>query len=140
MYMLYHYLVNEFVAKASSKNVKNLSKVPAAIIVFGLTLTLLSLFHYFKNAALRKFAIKIFRHKIDLFRGALRRIVSSKQIPHWMSLNTLTQPTLLQRQNQNTKLFEKRKRSRRVHKKSKPAVVNIRLEDISDDRPPSVQS
>ena len=131
--MLYHYLVNEFVAKASSKNVKNLSKVPVAIIVFGLTLTLLSLFHYFKNAALRKFAIKIIRHKIDLLRGA-------SQIPNWMSLNTLTQTTLLQRQNQNTKLFEKRKRSRHVHKKSKPAVVNIRLEDISDDRPPSVQS
>ena len=133
MYMLYHYLVNEFVAKASSKNVKNLSKVPVAIIVFGLTLTLLSLFHYFKNAALRQFAIKIIRHKIDLLRGA-------SQIPNWMSLNTLTQTTLLQRQNQNTKLFEKRKRTRHVHNKSKPAVVNIRLEDISDDRPPSVQS
>ena len=53
LYMLYHYLVNEFVAKASSKNVENFSKVPVTIIVFGLTLTMLSLFHYFKNAALR---------------------------------------------------------------------------------------
>ena len=128
--MLYHYLVNEFVAKASSKNVENFSQVPVAIIVFGLSLTLLSLFHYFKNAALRKFAKKIIRHKVDTFRGALRRSVSAQQIsPHWMNLDTLTQRTS---QEQNTKFFEKRKRSRQVRSTSNN-VDDIMLEDISND-------
>ena len=140
LYMLYHYLVNEFVAKASSKNVENFSKVPVTIIVFGLTLTMLSLFHYFKNAALRHFAKKLFRHKIDSFRGALRRNVSLKPIPNWMSLNTLLAQPSLDRQTQNTKLFEKRtRRIRNVPKRSDH--VDIVLEDISDTpQSPTFQS
>ena len=132
--MLYHYLVNEFVAKASSKNVKDFYQVPVAIIVFGLTLTLLSLIHYFKNAALRNFAKKVIRHKIDSFRGALRRSVSAKHIyPHWMNLDrALTRQTSPQRQEQNTKFFEKRKRSRHIRKTSNK-VDDIMLEDISND-------
>ena len=137
--MLYHYLVNEFVAKASSKNVKNFSQVPITIFVFGLTLTILSLFHYFKNAALRYFANKLFRQKIDSLRGALRRNVSIKPIPNWMSLNTLDQPSF-DRQTQDKELFRKRgRRKRHVHKRS--IHVDIMLEDISDTahQSPTVQ-
>ena len=132
--MLYHYLVNEFVAKASSKNVKDFYQIPVAIIVFGLTLTLLSLIHYFKNAALRNFAKKVIRHKIDSLRGALRRSVSAKHIyPHSMNLDrALTRQTIPQSQEQNTKFFEKRKRSRHIRKTSNK-VDGIVLEDISND-------
>ena len=136
--MLYHYLVNEFVAKASSKNVKKISKVPVAIIVFGLTLTTLSLFHYFKNAALRKFAMKTIKDKIESVRITLRGNVSGRPIPNWMSLRTLNQPTSLSRPTQNTKMFVRRKRSKRVQKMTQP--VNIVLEDMSDYKSPTVQS
>ncbi len=144
LYILYHYIVNEFVAKASSKNVKNFSKVPIAILVFGLTLTFLTLFHYFKNAALRKFAMKLIRNEMDSCRGTLRRSVTAKpymMIPKWMSRNrntrTRNQPTCLLRQTEKTKLSAKRKRS--SHQKSDVDVDDIKLEDLIIDQPPTVQ-
>ena len=143
LYIMYHYIVNEFVAKASSKNVKNYSKVPVAILVFGLTLTFLSLFHFFKNAALRNFAMKLIRNEKDSCRSTLRRSVTAKpymMIPKWMSQNRNTQaqpPTCLLRQTQKTKLSAKRKRS--SHQKSDVDVDDNKLEDLIIDQPPTVQ-
>ena len=90
--------------------------------------------------------MKVIRNKIDLFRESLSRgSVSAKtyQIPRWMSLKTLTQPTRLQFQTQNTNLSLKRKRStRHVHNKSNLDVnVDIKLENLnSNDWLPAVHT
>lgn len=119
LYNLYHYLVNEFVAKASTKRAgTNLNEVPLDIFVFGIVLTSLSLFHYLKNTALRNFAMKLIKQKIDAFRTSMGR--------------PLTKPTSMSSINyQGMHLFKKRNTSRGSleFRNQRKNQVNIILED-----------
>ena len=92
-WIIFHNLNQIYLQKKQlDSNTNSCENVPASIYAFALMMTSLSSFHYIKNVALRKFAMKYIKQKILYF--TFKRFTLSPAVSYSGSFNSVPESRL----------------------------------------------